>query len=781
MFRILFFLPCFFLSVFSSAQESNSNLTLEEIMKGEKFVGALPFGLQWSADAKYLYFQRDTNFDGVQEWFALDTVDWRVTHVAPEKEKEMLIFGNSNRNIPGTLQTWSRDGDIWLFEKSVNKCTRITATKEAETNPHFARHDSLIVFRKSNNLFSWNRMDGTLKQWTDIRDKKALAEPDKDDFYRQQQHKLFEIVRQNDQIAEVQKEIQKKRKNEIARPFYLESRTLRNLTNSASMKYIGIVLETTLSQRTTEMPRYVTESGFTEIKRTRPKVGEEKNFDELLMYVADKDTFVRISLDNLPGIFDHPSYLKDYSGFESKSKDIRQVKIQGPFFHPEEDLCFVVIRSLDNKDRWIAMVDPEKFQLKLIQHDHDDAWIGGPGISSWPGGDYVGWVNDGLTIYFQSEETGFSHLYLYHIENGEKTALTSGNWEVLQVYEISGKPKFYLQANKENPFEQHIYKMDMKSGEMQRITTTAGKYDFFPSPDDKWHAFLFSESTQPTEIIVSDQRGKEYFKSSSVTSAFSAYSWKQPEIVHFTASDGVEVPARLYRSKNTEGGPAVIFVHGAGYLQNVHRWWSTYFREYMFHNMLADEGFTVLDIDYRGSAGYGRDWRTAIYRHMGGRDLQDQVDGAAYLVQTMGIDKDRIGIYGGSYGGFITLMALFNEPDVFKAGAALRSVTDWAHYNQGYTSNILNLPMTDSIAYRRSSPIYFAEGLKNRLLMLHGMEDDNVHFQDIIRLTQRLIELGKENWELALYPVEPHGFREYSSWLDEYRRIYKLFTEELTE
>jgi dipeptidyl aminopeptidase/acylaminoacyl peptidase len=216
-------------------------------------------------------------------------------------------------------------------------------------------------------------------------------------------------------------------------------------------------------------------------------------------------------------------------------------------------------------------------------------------------------------------------------------------------------------------------------------------------------------------------------------------------------------------------------VHGAGYLQNAHKWWSSYFREYMFHNLLADLGYHVLDIDYRGSAGYGRDWRTGIYRHMGGKDLTDHVDAAKYLVDRFGVDAERIGIYGGSYGGFITLMALFTTPDVFKAGAALRPVTDWANYNHGYTSNILNEPSQDTLAYRRSSPIYFAEGLKNHLLICHGMLDLNVHYQDAVKLAQRLIELGKDNWELAAYPMEDHGFVEPSSWTDEYKRILALF------
>jgi dipeptidyl aminopeptidase/acylaminoacyl peptidase len=219
----------------------------------------------------------------------------------------------------------------------------------------------------------------------------------------------------------------------------------------------------------------------------------------------------------------------------------------------------------------------------------------------------------------------------------------------------------------------------------------------------------------------------------------------------------------------------VIFVHGAGYLHNVGNFWSQYPREYLFNQFLAKHGYVVLDVDYRASAGYGRDWRTAIYRWMGGRDLQDHVDASKWLTATYGVPASRIGIYGGSYGGFMTLMALFTAPDYFGAGAALRSVTDWAHYNEGYTSSILNRPQDDTLAYRRSSPIYFAEGLRSPLLMAHGMVDVNVHYQDIVRLEQRLIELGKTDWTLASYPVEDHGFVRPSSWTDEYTRIFDLF------
>jgi len=312
-----------------------------------------------------------------------------------------------------------------------------------------------------------------------------------------------------------------------------------------------------------------------------------------------------------------------------------------------------------------------------------------------------------------------------------------------------------------------------------------GANNVIVSPDEKWLAILYSYSNKPWELYLQENRPgskAEQITNKGQSDEFRSYEWKDPEVINFTARDGATVYARLYKPAQAKSNqPAVVFVHGAGYLQNAHKWWSSYFREYMFNNLLADKGYYVLDIDYRGSAGYGRNWRTGIYRYMGGKDLDDNVDGVKYLVKTYGVDSKRVGLYGGSYGGFITLMALFTQPTVFAAGAGLRSVTDWANYNHGYTSNILNEPYTDSLAYRRSSPYYFAEGLKGHLLMCHGMIDVNVHFQDIVKLSQRLIELGKDNWELAVYPMEDHGFVEPSSWTDEYKRVLKLFEKTLNK
>ena len=302
--------------------------------------------------------------------------------------------------------------------------------------------------------------------------------------------------------------------------------------------------------------------------------------------------------------------------------------------------------------------------------------------------------------------------------------------------------------------------MPIDGGARTKLTSMTGGSAGEVSPDD---------THDRTDLLVQHQaaRGVPDAESAgaaakqvttSPTEEWRSYKWIEPQLDHLQdARRRRRLRAAVHagdgrREAAIPAAPAVVFVHGAGYAQNAHKYWSSYYREYMFHNLLASRGYVVLDPDYRASSGYGRDWRTAIYRHMGGKDLEDVVDGAKYLVDKQKVNPKRIGVYGGSYGGFITLMAMFTSPDTFAAGAALRPVTDWSHYNHGYTSNILNEPQNDAEAYRKSSPIYFAEGLKGALLICHGMVDTNVLFQDSVRLVQRLIELRKENWSVAPYP-----------------------------
>jgi dipeptidyl aminopeptidase/acylaminoacyl peptidase len=560
----------------------------------------------------------------------------------------------------------------------------------------------------------------------------------------------------------------------------INDRTLQSLNISPDGRFISYRLtKPATDAKTTIVPSYVTETGFTTDITGRTKVGAPQSNSEFFIYDRFRDTVLALKTDSIPGIRDLPDYIKDYpSKFEQKIRTppLRTITIGNISWSPKGTHSIVDIRSQDNKDRWLMMLDTSG-QLMLIDRQRDEAWIGGPGIGGF-GGLNTGWINE-TDFWFQSEATGYSHLYRVNIETGEKKALTSGKYEVQQAQLSKDKKYFYITTNEVDPGEQQFYRLPVNGGKAERITTMIGANQVTISPDEKYIAILYSYSNKPWELYLQENKpgGKlNEITTKAMSDEFKSYSWRDPELITFSARDGAQVYARVFKPATAaQGKPAVVFVHGAGYLQNAHKWWSSYFREYMFNNLLADNGYYVIDIDYRGSAGYGRDWRTGIYRHMGGKDLDDNVDAVNYLIKTYGVDPQHVGLYGGSYGGFITLMALFTAPDVFAAGAALRPVTDWANYNHGYTSNILNEPYNDSLAYRRSSPYYFAEGLKSHLLICHGMIDVNVHFQDAVKLTQRLIELGKDNWEIAPYPLEDHGFTEPSSWTDEYKRILKLF------
>ncbi len=306
------------------------------------------------------------------------------------------------------------------------------------------------------------------------------------------------------------------------------------------------------------------------------------------------------------------------------------------------------------------ILDAATASLRLVDRQRDEAWIGGPGINSLLfGRGQNAWIDD-ETFWYQSEATGYSHLYTANVTSGNKKALTSGKFEVQSAQLSKDRKYFYLTTNEVHPGEQHFYRMPTGGGKMERITTLTGANQVTVSPDEKNIAFLHSYSNKPWELYLQEHKANS--KAQQITDRaeskeFKSYAWKDPEVITVTARDGAKVYARLYKPANPHPSkPAVIFVHGAGYLQNAHKFWSTYSREYMFNNLLADAGYTVLDMDYRGSAGYGRDWRTGIYRHMGGKDLSDHVDGAKYLVEKLGVNPKNIGLYGGSYGGFITLI-----------------------------------------------------------------------------------------------------------------------------
>ncbi|HEX8693516.1 MAG TPA: prolyl oligopeptidase family serine peptidase [Longimicrobium sp.] len=730
------------------------DLSVRNIMRGELLVGRSPDEVRWSEDSRWVYFRwRDPE--------ARDTATHVYRAAASGGAPEPLADSVAERIAPAQEGRWTADrtrraverrGDVFVVD-ATGRERRITQTPVRERWPHLSPDGRTVYFVSSNNLFAVEVDGGPLRQLTDIR-LDAAPRPDTAKgnrrFLEQQQRELLDAVRDRREERLHREAVDSLRRQ--VQPLWLgKNASLTSAEVSPSGRYLLLgVGERAEGDRQTLVPNFVTETGYTEPQNVRTKVGDVQAFQKVAV--------VDLASGKLAWV-------------EPEAKE-RKVTLTAVGWAPRSDRALLLGIPFDYKDRWIYVAGPDG-KTATVDHLRDDAWVGGPGLFS------AGWLPD-ERVWFVSERSGWAHLYTAASGGGDARPVTAGEWEVTDVERSRDGRTFWITTSETHRGERALYAASAAGGARTRVTPLEGWTESFVSPDERWVALLHSTANEPPELYLMPNRAGAQPRrvTRSTTAEFRAGPWIRPEVVTFPARDGARVHARIFRPRDLGAAPngaAVLFVHGAGYLQNAHRGWSTYYREYMFHHLLASRGYTVLDVDYRGSAGYGAAWRTGIYRHMGGKDLSDHVDGVRWLVANEGVDPRRVGIYGGSYGGFITLMAMFTEPDVFRSGAALRSVTDWAHYNHWYTSRILNQPQDDTLAYRRSSPIYFAEGLKGDLLIAHGMVDVNVHFQDVVRLAERLIELGKTNWELAVYPVEDHAFTRPESWTDEYRRILELF------
>jgi dipeptidyl aminopeptidase/acylaminoacyl peptidase len=801
-------------------------LSVDSIMRGPKLVGYPPTGLRWAGDSSRLYF----------EWRRPGDEEPSTYVVSRDGGQPRRLSDEERRNAPPVNAVWDKAhrrvlfverGDIVLLDSITGARRHITRTSGAEQNPRWARRETAVTFVRDNNLFlvPLDAASSGLTQLTDITARKRdTRETESQKFIKTEEQKLIEHTRIQ---AERKKKAEDKEQAYALPKFELSERqSATDLLLSPDDQHVFmLIVERNDAAKRTNVPNYVTESSYTEDIPARTFVGDPQ--DKRLLAVMNLESGKTVWADSTfaggaprrettsegaaePGSVglqpdetgrgESAAGVRQPDGAGSPSRSVRQPDEAGgtkprqrevrwglPIVSADGSLAIANVRAADNKDRWLVAVDPETGGSRVVDALHDAAWVREIGGSGSGDPTSFGWLPDQKQIWFLSERDGWMHLYVIDPGgNAPARQLTEGKWEIHSVALSADSRKFYFNSNEVHPGERHIYSMPIEGGPRTKLTSMTGGNAGEVSPDDRTIGFIYSYMNKPHEVYVMRNEAGTAARQVTVTPTeeWRSFKWIEPQLITYRARDGVDVHARLFTpemmgARRDAAAPAVVFVHGAGYAQNAHKYWASYYREYMFHNLLASRGYVVLDPDYRASAGYGRDWRTAIYRRMGGKDLEDVLDGAKYLVDRQKVNPKHIGIYGGSYGGFITLMAMFKSPETFAAGAALRPVTDWSHYNHGYTSNILNEPHIDPEAYRMSSPIYFAEGLKGALLILHGMVDTNVLFQDSVRLVQRLIELRKTNWSIAPYPVENHAFEAETSWADEYKRILKLFDEQL--
>ena len=795
-------------------------ISLELIMSDPDWIGNAPENPYWADDSRSVYFEQKRQGGDHRDLVHLG-LDGETSVVEDAKRGSVSVEGGA-WSLDRSRKVYSRAGDLYLRDVATGKVRQLTRTVEGESAPYFLADENRVAFLRRGEVFVRELDSGLEYQPADIRLEDDPAEKDEaSDYLSRQQPRLITWVREQEEKKATARErrLAERRADatRVPEPWYLGTKVevqQRHLSPSDDWMVLVLAEKENDPGRADRMPNYVSSDGYVAVEDVRPKVGTHKRAgDRLVLLDLARHTSHEIDISTLPGITEDPLAELRQQAKQRREKEAGQAEqgsgeqddaeqddaeqddaedpravhfFDGIRFSRDGERLAVMARSLDNKDRWIFLLerptDEEPPSPKPVHRLYDEAWI------NWNYNEF-GWLDDeGRQLYFLSEETGWSQLYLYSTSEAAVRRLTDGNF-VVREPQISPDRRFiYYTANPDHPGIYEIFRVDAATARAEQLTRLGGLNSARLSPDGRQLLITHSTTTRPPELYLqpAGPSRKARRMTHTVSDAFTRLAWVEPEIVE-VASSHQERPvySRFYPTSSDatrgEDGKraAVIFVHGAGYLQNAHHGWSNYFREFMFHTWLNRNGYVVLDMDYRASEGYGRDWRTAIYRHMGSVEVEDMADGVDWLVTHHGVDPKRVGVYGGSYGGFVTFMSLFKEPELFACGAALRPVTDWAHYNHPYTANILNEPEVDPEAYERSSPIEFAEGLEKPLLICAGMQDDNVFFQDTVRLAQVLIELGKEDWEVAIYPIEPHGFREPSSWLDEYRRIFKLFQRHL--
>ena len=387
----------------------------------------------------------------------------------------------------------------------------------------------------------------------------------------------------------------------------------------------------------------------------------------------------------------------------------------------------------------------------VLLHESDPYWIN---VQDEPH-----FLKNGKGFIWESErgEGGFRHFYFYGMDGKVKHQITKGDWVVqrlMAVDEFSGRI-FYM-SNEGSPVESHLYEVDLNGRHAARLTAATGVHGVSVSPHGTYFTDSYSNVTTPSSQTLRNRDGSEIMVWSAVDkSAAEKYALSTPELVQVPSSNGDVMYGRLMKPVPFDPGkkyPVIVMVYGGPGVQIIHNQWSGVGQDQLF----ASAGYVVWSLDNHGSMGRGHKWESVVFRDLGHHELEDQKTGVEYLKKLSYVDPARIGITGWSYGGYMTLYSLVNAPGLFKAGLSGAPVSDWRNYDSIYTERYMGLPQINADGYQHSSPKTHAVDLQAKLLIVHNIEDDNVHFQNTMQMAEAL-EKSDKQFRMVVYPQKSHG------------------------
>jgi dipeptidyl-peptidase-4 len=421
----------------------------------------------------------------------------------------------------------------------------------------------------------------------------------------------------------------------------------------------------------------------------------------------------------------------------------------------------------------VLLADAQTGKSSVLLTEKDAYWIN---IA-----DDLHFLNDGKRFIWSSERSGYRHLYLYGLDGKEIAQLTKGEWAVTGLEAVDeAKALIYFEAAEKTPLERHLYRVGLDGKGFARISKQEGVHTVQLSPDAAAYVDMYSNAMTPPQQFVSRADGSLLaMLNENKVAELADYHLSPVEFVKVKTHDGMDLNAWVIKPANFDPAkkyPALVYTYGGPHAQVVmNRWGGATF---LWHEMMAQKGFLIFALDNRGSAGRGHLFEEPIHFRFGAQEMSDQRDGAAWLKGQPWVDGSRIGIWGWSYGGHMTLHAMFEDPEDFKAGFAGGPVTDWHYYDTIYTERYIGLLPENEESYQSSSPIEKAQQLKGKLLIAHGTGDDNVHFANTLSLVDKLIEHGKYV-EVLPFPGRGHGVSDPPARIFLMNRVTQFFVENL--
>jgi dipeptidyl-peptidase-4 len=421
----------------------------------------------------------------------------------------------------------------------------------------------------------------------------------------------------------------------------------------------------------------------------------------------------------------------------------------------------------------LLIANAETGKSSMVLTEKDAYWIN---VS-----DDLYFLKDGKRFLWSSERSGYRHLYLYALDGKEQAQLTKGNWEVTGLEGVDdAKGIVYFSATEKTPIERHLYRVGLDAAGFARITKQDRVHTIELSPEASAFVDTYSNAMTPPQQWVSKIDGSApiVLNENKVTE-LAEYKLSAPEFMQVKTHDGMVLHAWIVKPTNfdaTKKYPVLVYTYGGPHAQVVMNQWGG--ATFLWHEMMSQKGFVIFAVDNRGSAGRGHLFEEPIHFRFGAQEMSDQRDGVAWLKGQPWVDAKRIGIWGWSYGGHMTLHAMFEDTEDFKAGFAGGPVTDWHYYDTIYTERYLGLLPQNQESYQESSPIEKAGQLRGKLLIAHGTEDDNVHFANTLALVDKLVEKGKDV-EVLPFPGRGHGVSDAPARIFLMNRVTQFFMENL--